>query len=67
MKEYISTNNIYYSLLSLIVKDNLTISLGTYNFLDENLEKEIDLFLEPFKLFIKYINNDLNIDLLNIV
>ena len=61
MKEYISTNNINYSILSIIVKE-LTSPIGTFDFLDKNLEKEIEIFLKPFKMFINYINKDNEID-----
>ena len=61
MKEYISTNNINYSILSIIVKELIS-PIGTFDFLDKNLEKEIDIFLKPFKMFINYINKDNEID-----
>ena len=31
-----------------------------FNFTDKNLEKDIELFLKPFKIFINYINNEEN-------
>lgn len=67
MKEYITTNNINYSLLSLIVKNQVLNPNINYDFLNDNLEKDIDTFLEPFKKFIQYINRGSSeIDLLSI-
>jgi len=73
MKEYISTNNISYSLLSLIVEHNINIinCKITYEYLADDLEKDIESYLEPFKMFIKYINqdssdNESEVDLLSI-
>ena len=69
MKEYITTNNINYSLLSLIVSNQITSTntIITYDFLSDNLGKDIDTFLQPFKRFIEYINkNNSEIDLLSI-
>ena len=63
MKEYISTNNINYNILSIIVKDVCNPDIGVFkeaarviDFTDKNLEKDIELFLKPFKIFINYIN-----------
>ena len=66
MKEYISTNNINYNILSIIVSaprypyDIYCIEHCVVNgvFSDKNLEKDIELFLKPFKIFINYINNE---------
>lgn len=66
MKEYISTNNINYNILSIIVSEisnayyledcrNLVVNYISA-FTDKNLEKDIELFLKPFKIFINYIN-----------
>ena len=60
MKEYISTDNMNYNLLNIIVKSmihhDMQIDVRDHNYLVENLEREIESFLEPFKLFIQYIN-----------
>jgi len=60
MKEYISTDNINYNLLNIIVKSIVNSVANTdirdHNYLIENLQREIESFLEPFKLFIQYIN-----------
>ena len=60
MKEYISTDNINYNLLNIIVKSmihhDMQCDVRDHTYLVENLEREIESFLEPFKLFIKYIN-----------
>jgi hypothetical protein len=73
MKEYISTNNISYSLLSLIVEHNANNSSCkiTSEYLVNDLEKDIESYLEPFKIFIRYINKESiedtsDIDLLSI-
>ena len=63
MKEYISTNNINYNILSIIVKDVHNPGICAFleavrviDYTDKNLEKDIELFLKPFKIFINYIN-----------
>jgi hypothetical protein len=60
MKEYISTDNINYNILNIIVKSIVNSVANTeirdHNYLVENLQREIESFLEPFKLFIQYIN-----------
>lgn len=67
MKEYITTNNINYSLLSLIVKNQVTNPSVNYDFLNDSLEKDIETFLLPFKQFIQYINSgSTEMDLLSI-
>jgi predicted GTPase len=72
MKEYISTNNINYNILSTIVRECVNTKIApNFDFTDKNLEKDIELFLKPFKLFINYINKGANdydskIDLLSI-
>jgi hypothetical protein len=67
MKEYITTNNINYSLLSLIVKNQVTNPNVNYDFLNDTLEKDIETFLLPFKQFIQYINSgSTEMDLLSI-
>jgi hypothetical protein len=72
MKEYISTNNINYNILSTIVRECVNTKIASnFDFTDKNLEKDIELFLKPFKLFINYINKgasdyDSKIDLLSI-
>jgi len=67
MKEYITTNNINYSLLSLIVKNQVTNPSVNYDFLNDSLEKDIETFLLPFKQFIQYINSGtIEVDLLSI-
>ena len=72
IKEYISTNNINYNILSIIVNeignslyicscstyDEFKIMKTSFSFPDNNLEKDIELFLKPFKIFINYINNE---------
>jgi hypothetical protein len=71
MKEYISTNNINYNILSTVVRGCVNTKIApSFDFTDKNLEKDIELFLKPFKLFINYINKgaddyDSNIDLLS--
>jgi hypothetical protein len=63
MKEYISTNNINYNILSIIVKDVIISNKDFFDraqpidYTDKNLEKEIESFLKPFKIFINYINH----------
>ena len=60
IKEYISTNNINYNILSIIILSIFENEYGRvtpeFNFTDKNLEKDIELFLKPFKIFINYIN-----------
>jgi predicted GTPase len=58
MKEYILTNNINYNILSIIVNRRISHENRGINFdvNDKNLEKNIELFLRPFKIFINYIN-----------
>jgi hypothetical protein len=60
MKEYISTDNINYNLLNIIVKSIVNsgpqADIRDHNYLIENLQREIESFLEPFKFFIQYIN-----------
>jgi predicted GTPase len=69
MKEYISTNNINYNILSIIVKDaiisntNFFDSANHYDYTDKNLEKDIESFLKPFKIFINYINKTTDIQI----
>jgi len=59
MKEYISTNNINYNILSIIVKDFYYGNVASnFDYTDKNLEKDIELFLKPFKIFINYINKN---------
>jgi predicted GTPase len=63
MKEYISTNNISYSILSIIVEHyNNNKRIG--NFLGDQLETDIEKFLEPFQTFIKYLEKIEDVDLL---
>jgi hypothetical protein len=58
IKEYISTNNINYNILSIIVMNwNPTVNMTNFDYTDKNLEKDIESFLKPFKIFINYINN----------
>jgi hypothetical protein len=63
IKEYISTNNINYNILSIIVNHyNIIYSsrntdITNFDYTDKNLEKDIESFLKPFKIFINYINN----------
>jgi predicted GTPase len=63
MKEYISINNINYNILSIIVKDVIISNKDFFDraqpidYTDKNLEKEIESFLKPFKIFINYINH----------
>jgi len=72
MKEYISTNNINYNILSIIVKDFYNGKVASnFDYTDKNVEKDIEIFLKPFKIFINYVNKDNNdyestIDLLSI-
>jgi predicted GTPase len=60
MKEYISTDNMNYNLLNIIVKSTIHFDMQydvrDHTYLVENLEREVDSFLEPFKLFIQFIN-----------
>ena len=56
IKEYISTNNINYNILSIIVKSYACNPNRKFDYTDKNLEKDIELFLKPFKIFINYIN-----------
>jgi predicted GTPase len=63
IKEYISTNNINYNILSIIVNHYNIIyrsrntDITNFDYTDKNLEKEIESFLKPFKIFINYMNN----------
>jgi hypothetical protein len=62
IKEYISTNNINYNILSMqllltIINHRSAFSSSNVDYTDKNLEKDIELFLKPFKIFINYINN----------
>ena len=71
MKEYISTNNINYNILSIIVRGFVNTNITPYfDYTDKNLEKDIEIFLKPFKIFINYINKgvddiDSDVDLLS--
>jgi len=58
IKEYISTNNINYNILSIIVMNCIhkTFNMTNFDYTDKNLEKDIESFLKPFKIFINYIN-----------
>ena len=71
MKEYISTNNINYNILSIIVRGFVNTKITpNFDYTDKNLEKDIESFLKPFKIFINYINKgaddiDSDVDLLS--
>jgi hypothetical protein len=68
IKEYISTNNINYNILSITVNHyniiySSTFNMTNFDYTDKNLEKEIESFLKPFKIFINYINKTTNIQI----
>lgn len=71
MKEYISTNNINFSILSIIVRGCVNTKITpNFDFTNKSLEKDIETFLKPFKIFINYINKgtdeiDSDVDLLS--
>ena len=65
IKEYISTNNINYNILSIIVMNCIhkTFNMTNFDYTDKNLEKDIESFLKPFKIFINYINKTTDIQI----
>jgi hypothetical protein len=72
IKEYISTNNINYNILSIIVNHyNIIYSsrntdITNFDYTDKNLEKDIESFLKPFKIFINYINKTTDIQIIEL-
>jgi hypothetical protein len=71
IKEYISTNNINYNILSIIVNHcninrRSAFSSSNVDYTDKNLEKDIESFLKPFKIFINYINKTTDIQIIEL-